>query len=284
MLVMWSKVSGGPEPLWVKAEECRLINGELAFVNEAGLPPPLPEWFDCPAKSQLRRASEDRDRAMGFPLLEVRSMRAKAEDVLAFYEECMKRGGLVKKAAPHVDRVCSGFSMENEEYTFGIELYKRNDLVFWTIQHTDKIHTKKMEHKWMPHVLELLCRNSERVTLRRPRTDSEEIWAPVDALRTSQPPMEKRYTTREKSFSGGHRSRHGFSSISMRKFRAICISLSTRMVRKYGTRASVRHSGEILNPHLNLVWTTWMVMVSMQMELRDQSEVTMSQYCSGGTH
>ena len=34
---MWIKVHGGPVPLWVRLHECRLPEGDLAFVNEPAI-------------------------------------------------------------------------------------------------------------------------------------------------------------------------------------------------------------------------------------------------------
>jgi hypothetical protein len=42
----------------VEANECRLRNGELAFVYVAGPTPPLPDRFEAPAGSTLRQSPD----------------------------------------------------------------------------------------------------------------------------------------------------------------------------------------------------------------------------------
>jgi hypothetical protein len=184
---MWNQVSGGPGPLWVQEEECRLPNGDLAFVYEAVQAPPLPGWFGAPADSTLRESSDLR--VVGMPLTEIRSMRANAGQVLAFYGDRIERGGLARTEEPQAARGGPGFCAENTEYIFRLDVYEHKDLVFWTIHFGAKAVRKRKPTITSP--LLLVGRNEERVTLRHPYT-TDEYWAPVDALRDSEPPDARR--------------------------------------------------------------------------------------------
>jgi hypothetical protein len=181
---MWFEVSGGPGPLWVRIDECRLPDGELAFVSEIGrIPiPAWPSWFGTPTDSRLRNPSDLA--VMGHPLSEVRSMRAKAGQVLAFYGQRVELGGLTRTEEPQVGRGGPGFSAENSEYSFALDVYEHKDFVFWTVQLGTKIRRRKIVNTGR---LLLVGRHHERATLRHPDT-GEEYWVPADALCDSEPP------------------------------------------------------------------------------------------------
>jgi hypothetical protein len=170
---MWIEITGGPRSLWVRSDECRLADGDLAFVNKPGPPPALPEWLEAPVDSRLRAS----DSVLGFPLMECRSMRAKASQILAFYRGCIQRGRLALTEG-------QGLSAENDEYTFGLDIYEHNDLAFWTIQLCSKVRQRRAV---LASDMLLVARNDERLTLRNQYT-AEEYWAPVTAVRDSEPP------------------------------------------------------------------------------------------------
>ena len=161
---VWIEVSSGPGPLWVQTEECRLPNGDLAFVYEAGPAPRLPGWFGAPADSTFRESSDLR--GVGMPLTEIRSMRTNAGQILAFYGDRIERGGLARTEEPQVGRGGPGFCAENTGYIFQLDVYEHKDLVFWTIQFGAKAVRKRKPTITSP--LLLVGRNEERVTLRHP--------------------------------------------------------------------------------------------------------------------
>jgi hypothetical protein len=186
---MWIRVTGGQRTVWVEAEQCHRPNGTLAFAGGPITVPPPPDWFGFPAESTLRRACEEEVRASGFPLFEVRSMRATDRDVLDFYEKCAERGALTRKPEPQVGRVGPGFEAESDDHKFGIEVYGRNDLAFWTIQYCDKAFLRTIR----PHRLLLVAQDGNTVQLRHPTFAADEFWAPIDAVRDTEPPSENRF-------------------------------------------------------------------------------------------
>jgi len=194
--MIWIEVVGGPGPLWVQCDECRLENGDLAFVNVAGPTPPLPAWFRAPASSSLRK-SEDM-RGSGFPRLETRSMRGDAVGVLTFYQACMEQGGLLRtdetqkpqfgRPTPGYNRAVPGFHAENTRDAFSIDIYEHGGLAFWTIE----LLSLGSRRKAVPNSpLRLVRRNEERVILLNPDT-GKECTAPTVALRGFVPQDVKR--------------------------------------------------------------------------------------------
>jgi len=188
---MWIEVHGGSVSLWVPSDECRLPNGDLAFANEAWPAPPLPGWFGAPADSTLRESSDMR--GMGWPLVEHRSMQGNAGQVLAFHRDVAQRGGLAMAAWLPVGRAGPGFSAENAEYALDLDVHEHGDLAFWTIQLRSRIRRR---NKAFSPPLVLVGRNDERVTLRHEFID-EEYWAPVNAVRDSEPQAVEREPFRE---------------------------------------------------------------------------------------
>jgi hypothetical protein len=188
---MWIEVRGGPGALWVQSDECRLPNGELAFVNETWPAPPLPDWFGAPADSALRESSDMR--GMGWPLIEHRSMKANAGQVLTFYKASAERGGLARTEKWPAGRAGPGYSAENGEYAFNLDVYEHRDLAFWTIQLSYK---NRKRHQFASPPLLFVGRDDERVTLRHERI-GQEYWAPVATARDSEPPTAEREMLRE---------------------------------------------------------------------------------------
>jgi hypothetical protein len=173
MSEMWIEVRGGPGPLWVKHDECRLPGGDLAFVNEARLAPPLPDWFEAPPDSKLRQNSDMR--SFGFPLIEDRSMQGNADQVVAFYDGVIERGGLARSEWLPMGR-WPGFSAESADHHLSIGVYEHRDLVFWTVQFGSASPSRKKVACSL--FLPLVGRNDERVTLRHEFKD-ESIGRPL---------------------------------------------------------------------------------------------------------
>jgi len=123
-------------------------------------------------------------RGFGWPLIEYRSMQGSVDQVLAFYGGMIERAGLaITESLPLGG--WPGIYAENAEYFLGIEIYEHKDLVFWTVQlSSTRQRRQKVLHS---RFFLLLGRNDERVTLRHESKD-EEYWAPVDAVRDSEPP------------------------------------------------------------------------------------------------
>src|SRR5258708_39529472 len=92
---MWIKVEDAPKPFWLDTDECRLANGELAFVYENLQKPAIPEWFGAPPLSNLREASESL--WAWYKREEHRSLRGTVPEIVAFYEESIARGGLARE-------------------------------------------------------------------------------------------------------------------------------------------------------------------------------------------
>jgi hypothetical protein len=158
--------------LEVETDDCLLRNGEIAFPGPVmEEPPPLPDWYLAPTGSSIRESMSMLGR---FELL---SGPAAADEVLAFYESCTARGGLVKSPEPSLRRAVPGFRAESADYTLRLDLYRHNGLTFWTIQLG---HKGTQLSKRLP-LLRLLERNDERAILQDPET-GEEYVAPASAL------------------------------------------------------------------------------------------------------
>jgi len=149
---MWIEIIGGPKPLWLKEADCFDKDGNSCSTSRK-LPPwspqpiPLPDWFAAPEGSNLRDSFD-----WGFPGMsreEARSMRGTADQVVKFYENCVRAGGLTIKdsivvesdgrTAHYPRKLGPGFDAESADYHFGIDLWEHSDTTFWTIQHHAKI-------------------------------------------------------------------------------------------------------------------------------------------------
>jgi hypothetical protein len=186
---MWTMVSGGPETMWVKTDECRLVNGELAFVDKLGSAPPPPEWLVGPEGSELQETHDAR--AGGECLWEFRSLRASAEDVLAYYRELIEGVGLAILPDRRPDSLCLGFRAKNTEFGFHIYVYERKGLSFWNTGLDTESYKKR---KWEPGYLHFLEQDHERIKMKSEGNRPKECWAPVDALRCTDPPIERHCT------------------------------------------------------------------------------------------
>ncbi len=111
-------------------------------------------------------------------------MRATTRQILAFYGDLIERGQLARTKGPHVVRLAPGFSAEDANYFFELDVYEHKDLAHWTIQLAPKVRQHKAA---IPATLELVSRNDERCTLRHPAT-TDEYWAPAASVRDSEPP------------------------------------------------------------------------------------------------
>ncbi|MFZ1084795.1 MAG: hypothetical protein WAN35_07520 [Terracidiphilus sp.] len=186
---MWTFVSGGSHNLWVKTDECRLPNGELAFVDDWGPAPSSPDWFVGPEGSELQMRQDGRKG--GECLWEFRSMRASAEYVLAFYQDLIEKAGLAILPERKPERLCPGFRAKSAEFGFHVYVYERKGLSFWNIGLDTENYKKR---KWVPRYLQLLGQNDERVILRTTGVRPIESWAPIDALRDTDPSVERQNT------------------------------------------------------------------------------------------
>jgi len=187
MSVMWTMVSGCPETMWVKTIECRLANGELAFVDELGPAPQSPPWLVGPEGSLLQQRQDGR--AGGDYLREFRSLRAPAEDVLAYYRELVERSGLAILPDRRPGRLCSGFRAKSAEFGFHIYVFERKGLSFWNTGLYTESYKKR---KWLPPYLHFLEQDHERVKMRSAEHRPKECWAPVSAISKTEPSVEKK--------------------------------------------------------------------------------------------
>lgn len=186
---MWTLVTGRPSDLWVRTDECRLPNGERAFVDEFGEPPPLPDWYVEPRGSQLRDTWDSR--IGGERLWEHRSMCCDADYVVSHYLRQIKAGSLeVDQELFGRERMSPGFSAENAMFSFSVDVYERDGLSFWTTGLETEGYKKT---KWAPRHLTFVRQSESRIWLRDSNLlGKDDCWAPLDALRDLKPPEEKR--------------------------------------------------------------------------------------------
>lgn len=187
---MWIPVWDGPRQFWVNTAQCYLPNGELAFVNES-IPRPLPDWLEAPADSEVRMSADDRHVAGS--LLEHRSMRASArstrppaEHLLAFYRDCIDRGGLKLEpdwSSPGLPgRCCPGFAASSAQHHFLINIYQWRGIAFWTVY----LHHKDRRRKSVSIPLEIVNRTPDGVTLWI-ANEKRHCWAPARAVTNKYP-------------------------------------------------------------------------------------------------
>jgi hypothetical protein len=187
------EVRGGPKPLWVRIFGCYLPDGEMAISYHEYPEPPQPSWLRVPESCQLREPagySKNPER----PIIESRSMRGDAESILAFYQDCADRGGMVRIVNPVVDhalkmtqlsRIEPGFYAENSEYFFSLEIFQHKEIVFWTVVHGQKLPSS-FRSKKEPKYLLYGGEENGRITLRNPDS-GDEYWAPAEAMTDSKP-------------------------------------------------------------------------------------------------
>lgn len=191
MLHMWTLVSGGPKTIWVKTDECRLENGERAFVDEFGDPPLLPEWYTDFPGSMLRDTCDAR--TGGERLWKHFSTRASAGEIVDYYLGQVNAGGLGLESEEFGrERMCPGFSSENDIYRFSIDVYERGETSFWT---TGLETTGYEQTKWIPGYLQYLSEGNGQIHLRENRMfglPAKDCWAPLEAFRDTQPPDERK--------------------------------------------------------------------------------------------
>ena len=180
---MWIPVWDGSHQLWVNAAQCYLANGELAFVNES-IPTPLPAWLETPPDSNVRMSVDDRHEAG--VLQEHRSMRAPAEDILAFYRNCIERGGLELQpdwTRPGLPGRCSpGFLARSARDHFVMNVYQWRDLAFWTVS----LSHNNRRRKSVSVPLTIVNRTPDKITLWI-ANDKRRCWAPASAVSTTYP-------------------------------------------------------------------------------------------------
>jgi hypothetical protein len=187
------EVRGGSKLSWVSEFVCYLPDGKMAFSYYKYPEPPQPSWLRVPEGSQLREpagSSKDPER----PIIESRSMRGDAKNILAFYQDCVDCSGLERIENPVVDhalkmtqlsRVEPGFYAENSEYYFSLETFQHKEMVFWTVKHGQKL-PPSFRSKREPKYLIFVGEENGRITLRNPDS-GDECWAPVGAFCDSEP-------------------------------------------------------------------------------------------------
>ena len=189
---MYIEVRGGSKPLWVYEFGCFLPDGEMAFSYYKHPELPQPSWLRVPEGSQLREPCSSKNPER--PIFESRSMRGNAENILAFYQDCTDCGGLNGIESPVADhalkmtqlsRIEPGFYAESAEYYFSLEIFQHKEIVFWTVEHGQKL-PPSFRSKKEPKYLLYGGEESSRVTLRNPDS-GDEYWAPAKALTDSRP-------------------------------------------------------------------------------------------------
>jgi hypothetical protein len=121
-------------------------------------------------------------------------MSGDAENILAFYQDCMDCGGLNRIENTAVDRALKkirisriepGFYAESSEYYFILDIFQHKEIVFWTVEYARKL-PPSFRSKKEPKYLLYGGEENGRVTLRNPDS-GDEYWAPVEALTDSKP-------------------------------------------------------------------------------------------------
>ena len=173
--------------MWVEEFACFLDNGELAF-SYYGLPEiKVPDWYGAPERSSVRE--ERRTRNPEHPDEELRSMQIESSEVLSFYCDRVRRGGLKLTENPVVDhallmtnlsRVHLGIYAESDDYRLSLEIYAHRRISFWRVKHGPKL-PPNFRSKREPKYLILVSAAEEKAILRNPET-GDELWAPSDAL------------------------------------------------------------------------------------------------------
>ena len=116
-------------------------------------------------------------------------MQGDVQEVLAFYEESMARGGLAKEQYRR-SRAGIGFSADDRKKSwFNLDVYQHAGVVFWTAEFGIPISEPKQQQP-----LSLLFKNADqqRVLLTHPKT-SEEYWVPATSVRDSRPHADVRH-------------------------------------------------------------------------------------------
>lgn len=189
---MQIEVRDGSRVLWVEEFACFLDDGELAFSYHE-LPEIIaPDWYRAPEGSLVRE--EFKSNNPEYPDVELRSMRTETSEVLSFYRDCVRRGGLVMTENPVVDhalqmtnlsRVHPGFYAKSDDYHLGLEIYAHHGISFWRVKHGPKL-PPKFRSKREPRYLILVSMADGKARLRSPET-GDELWAPADAFSDGEP-------------------------------------------------------------------------------------------------
>jgi hypothetical protein len=125
-------------------------------------------------------------------------MRARADEVVAFYRGRIVRGGLTEQpdaSSPELPgRCCPGFSADGATDTFLVNVYQWRDLAFWTVY----LAHKSRRWKSVSVPLRLLNQAPERFTFWIEH-EKQVCWAPPTAV-TSDAPIEltERMNTRRR--------------------------------------------------------------------------------------
>jgi hypothetical protein len=188
------EVRGGPKPLWVNEFACYDPDGQMAFSYQEYPERHHPIWLTAPEGSQVRESSDIQNPER--PLTATRSMCATADYILAHYQDCADRGGLVWTSNPVADhalkmtqlsRVEPGFYGENAEYYFSLEIFQHGKTSFWTIKHGQKL-PPSFRSKREPEYLVFAGEANGRVNLRNPDSGLE-YWSHIEHLVDSEPPF-----------------------------------------------------------------------------------------------
>lgn len=196
---MQIEVRDGSRILWVEEFACFLDTGELAFSYHELPEIKVPDWYGAPEGSSVRE--ERRSNNLEHPDEELRSMQTESSEVLSFYCDCVRRGGLILTENPVADhallmtnlsRVHPGIYAESADYHLSLEIYEHRGISFWRVKHGPGL-PPNFRSKREPKYLILVSAADEKVILRNPDT-ADELWAPSDSL-TNEPmdaPIPKR--------------------------------------------------------------------------------------------
>lgn len=189
---MQIEVRDGSRTIWVEEFGRFLSTGELAFIYCELLDLVPPDWYVAPEGSVLRE--EHKSNNPEHPDEELRSMHAKANEILMFYYERALSGGLSLTENPVVDhalqmtnlsRIEPGFYAEDDGYQLSLDIYEHCGVSFWRVKHGPKLPSG-FRSKKEPEYLVFVNEANGKVTLRNPET-GDELWAPLDALTNDQP-------------------------------------------------------------------------------------------------
>jgi hypothetical protein len=180
---VWLKVDTGQGVRWVRQDECRLQDGQLAFEQIWGVIRPIPDWFVPPEYAMIRQWNNP----PGLSIIcysQICSAIASAEEVLGYYTELVRRAGLVLEInQPPVGRATPGFSAFSDEIKFFIDAIQYRNVVYWAAQIGAIAEAPRVIRAG---ALKLIGRDEVRLVLGVTET-REECWAPATALADVEP-------------------------------------------------------------------------------------------------
>lgn len=191
--VMWLKVDTGQGVQWVRQDECRLHDGQLAFIRTCGVIRPVPDWFVPPEYAMIRHW----DNPPGLSIIchsQICSAIATAEEVLGYYTALVHRAGLVLAIdQPQAGRNTPGFSASSDEIRFFIDAIQYRNVVYWAVQIGARAEAPRVIRAG---TMKLIGQDGRGLMLRVTET-GEECWAPATALADVEPVQVKHERPRE---------------------------------------------------------------------------------------